>query len=212
MASMRDPPHNEPGEKTGVNPISRNGPEGAAQKWGLSPFSGGAGGFEAVVESFESPLLRYVIVLLRCQQQTAEDVVQEVFLRLHRHARIHGHDSIEDVSAWLYKVAHNRALDVVRQSTRQRIGQERLGEQTRMTTQNGDQLADLERREACQRAMAAMHDLPDQLKQVLLLKIIAGMTLRQIAAITGLSVGNAGYRVNKALGILAMKLKEEQVI
>ena len=61
-----------------------------------------------MVESFESPLLRYVIVLLRCPRERAEDIVQEVFLRFHHQVRNHGHDSIEDVPAWLYRVAHNR--------------------------------------------------------------------------------------------------------
>ena len=47
---------------------------------------------------------------------------------------------------------------------------------------------------------------------MLLLKVIQGMTLRQISQVTGLSPGNVGYRVNKALAELARRLKEKGVV
>ena len=55
-----------------------------------------------------------------------------------------------------------------------------------------------------------LHVDPD--RQVLLLKVIQGFSLREIARVTGLTPGNAAYRLNKALAGLAKQLKSSGVI
>ena len=42
------------------------------------------------------------------------DVVQEAFLSLHRHVRQHGQASVVNPAAWLWRVAHNLAIDAIR--------------------------------------------------------------------------------------------------
>jgi RNA polymerase sigma-70 factor (ECF subfamily) len=54
---------------------------------------------------------RYVRSILR-DPDAAEDLTQEVFLRLYRHVR-EGH-SVRDARSWLFRVAHNLAMDRVR--------------------------------------------------------------------------------------------------
>jgi DNA-directed RNA polymerase specialized sigma24 family protein len=46
-------------------------------------------------------------------------------------------------------------------------------------------------------------------KSVLMLRIVEGMTLRQIAQVTGLSVGNANYRISQGLNELVRRLGQE---
>ena len=75
-----------------------------------------------------------------------------------------------------------------------------------------DPLGQMAHKEDCNKAMEEMEQLPDHLKQILLLKIIGGMTLRQIAETTGLTPGNAGYRLNQGLSELAERLKAKGVI
>ena len=60
--------------------------------------------------------------------------------------------------------------------------------------------------------MAELRDLPDQQKQVLLLKVIGDMSLRQISKVTGMSVSNASYRLNQGLRELSRRLKLANVI
>jgi len=169
--------------------------------------------FAAAVEAHESPLLRYVLKLTGCQRELAEDVTQEVFLRLHRQVANHGDGSVKDLPSWLFKVAHNLAMDKLRKTKRHRRAHERVSrEPANAESTNSGQLGELEHKEACARAMAEMDLLPPDLKQVLMLKILEGMTLRQIGEVTGLTVGNAGYRLNQALSELTMKLKQAEVI
>ena len=75
--------------------------------------AGDEAAFAALVERFEPRLLAYARRMLRGRaSETAEDVVQDVFVRAY--AGLRRDDRPMDVRPWLYRVAHNRCLDVLR--------------------------------------------------------------------------------------------------
>ena len=118
-----------------------------------------------------------------------------------------------DLTGWLYRVVHNLVIDVLRRRKRHADAKLRLAEDAADAGPAGnDGLDGLIHREACARAMAELQNLPDSQRQVMLLKTIEGLTLRQISKITGLSVGNAGYHLRKGLAELARRLKQQKVI
>ncbi len=174
--------------------------------------------YAAIVDRFQSPLLRYVYPLLSSgsgAEQDAQDAVQDTFLRLHKQVEQHGETSIDHLANWLFRVAHNVARDVGRKRSARSRAFEKAGQLTpdrSAGVDEVDQLADLEEREARQRAMDELHRLPEQWRQVLLLKITQHMTLRQIAEVTGLTVGNVGYRITQGLQELSRRLKRDGVI
>jgi len=170
--------------------------------------------FIAVVDRYETPLLRYAGLLLAPQNDGAEEIVQESFLRLHRQM-LSKPRTIDNIEQWLFRVVHNCACDVLRKQKRNK----KLREQaTQDAAANGgstgrgnmlDKLADAEMRE---RVIAEVENLPLEHKQVLLLKIIKGATFREIAAITGLSVSLISYRLDRALRELSQRLKDAKLI
>jgi RNA polymerase sigma factor (sigma-70 family) len=171
----------------------------------------------AAVVRYQSALLRYVGNLLGGDGEQAQDVVQEVFLRLHRHVCAHGPESVANPQSWLFRVAHNLVMDHGRQRQREDRLQAAVvangrGREESAAAADENGLDDLEQREACTRAMAELSRLPEDLKSVLLLKIVQGLTLREVAEVTGLTVGNAGYRLNQGLRELSRRLKEQGVI
>jgi RNA polymerase sigma factor (sigma-70 family) len=68
--------------------------------------------FEAVVRRYQGPLLRYV--RSRLGEHDGQDVVQDVFLRLHKVMRKDGLRDIGNMGSWLFRVAHNRTGDILR--------------------------------------------------------------------------------------------------
>ena len=66
--------------------------------------------FERYLERYRGPIFTYVNRLLR-DEATAEDIVQETFVRLYKEL-----DRIRDqtASAWLYRVARNLVTDYIR--------------------------------------------------------------------------------------------------
>ena len=59
-------------------------------------------------QELRKPLLRYLSGL-GLPPEEAQDVVQEAFLSLHKHLAANG--SQTNIRSWLFRVAHNRALN-----------------------------------------------------------------------------------------------------
>jgi RNA polymerase sigma-70 factor (ECF subfamily) len=70
--------------------------------------------FTALVEAWTPRLLRW-LTATGCPHHDAEDVVQETFLRVHRHAE--AYRPRWAVSTWLFTIAHRIRLDLPRRST-----------------------------------------------------------------------------------------------
>jgi RNA polymerase sigma-70 factor, ECF subfamily len=66
----------------------------------------------AAFERFREPVFRYVITII-ADDQHARDLTQEAFIRLYEHL-LKGH-GVAHVRAWIFRVAHNLAIDVLRQ-------------------------------------------------------------------------------------------------
>ena len=193
--------------------------------------------FSTAVGRYETPLLRYAGQMLHGDHEQAQDIVQEAFLRLHRQLGNNGmtkpvsnpgpdarHDPqaanrgrfarSDDLTARLYRVVHNLVIDTLRRRKRHAEGQRRLAENApaTATATEGNGLDNLIQKEACHRAVAEMQNLTDTQRQVMLLKTVAGLTLRQIGRITGLTPGNAGYHLRQGLAELTRRLKQQEVI
>ena len=130
----------------------------------------------------------------------ARDVVQETFLALCKQRR-------EDVEArlveWLYSVARNEALDVLRKDGR--MGAESVNE-VEVASVDASPAAVLEVREESSRVIGLLAHLPAKQREVLRLKFQAGLSYREIANVTGHSIGNVGFLVHVGLKSLRERL------
>ena len=161
--------------------------------------------FEAVVREHESGLLRYAARVLN-DEDAAQDVVQDAFLKLHRNwsaVRKPG----SSLSSWLYRVTHNLAVDHIRKKSRLqklhwRQSREREALSTPKWRQNSGESA------AAEKARLALDALDMRERQVTLLKVYEEKTYREISEITGLSPGNVGYILHHAMKKMARQIKE----
>jgi len=162
--------------------------------------------FARVIDEYQGSLLRYVGRMIGYRDGQSEDIVQECFLRLHRVWGDAAKPAIVNVRSWLFRVAHNLTMDVIRKRKRHRTMQENITGHTPMTNEISV-LGRITQCEAAAAALSAVDLLPDEQKQVLLMKVIEGMTFRQIARMTGLSLGSVNNRLNQALVALSSRLK-----
>ncbi len=161
--------------------------------------------FEAVVHHYEGRLLRYAATILN-NEHLAQDVVQDVFIRLFRSWR----DSFEPgpaMSSWLFRTAHNRAVDVIRKHERRnQVEQEHFETSQEPLDSHGgtgrrDRKADVE---------AALRMLPSRERGLIVLKVFEEKSYKEISAITGLTVGNVGYILHHAMRKLADMLGRDK--
>ena len=73
--------------------------------------SGDRAEFNRLVETYSAPIYRLALKILG-DQQDAEDVLQETFIKAYRHLKeFEGRSSF---STWLYRIASNEALMLLR--------------------------------------------------------------------------------------------------
>lgn len=161
--------------------------------------------FETLVAECESSLLRYVTRILN-SPDAAQDVVQDTLIRCYRNWDGDLTPS-SPLMSWLYRVAHNRAIDVLRQMNRQETAYEAhtLEEIDRVDArQSAGEISD-----AAQRASEALRTLTLREQQIIILKVYEERSYKEISDLLGLSVSNVGYILHYAMKKLAGALKED---
>lgn len=164
-----------------------------------------AAAFEAIVSHYEGRLICYVARIVN-SNDVAQDVVQDSFIRLFRNWKdefVPG----PQMSSWLYRVAHNRAVDHVRrQSRRNELHRQHAEQQPEFVEPNRGGAFRIG--EEAARAAEALRTLSEREQQLVMLKVYAEKSYKEISEITGLTTGNVGYILHHAMKKLAKALKE----
>lgn len=98
----------DPDQRTGRSPAL----DAADAELAVAALRGSADACEALVRRFERPVYNLVARLVR-DASTAEDLTQETFLKLFR--ALGRYDPRLPFSSWLFRIAHNTAIDHLRQ-------------------------------------------------------------------------------------------------
>ena len=150
----------------------------------------------AAIERFEAPLSRYAARLLN-DPERARDTVQETFLRLCRESpeKLNGH-----LSAWLFAVCRSRALDTIKKERRMQPLVESL--ETACADGELDPARQAIQHEATRQLLALLEGLTEREQEVVRLKFQQGLSYREIATVTEMTVNHVGVVLHTALGKL----------
>ena len=140
-------------------------------------------------EEFHTRLKHFILKRIP-DEQSAEDILQEVFLKIHTHI-----DTLRDeekLQSWIYQIARNAITDYYRE---QRATLE-LPESLLLPEEPlvGDDVV----KELIPSIKAMVDSLPDEYRQALILTEYEGLTQRQLAERLGLSFSGAKSRVQRA--------------
>jgi RNA polymerase sigma-70 factor (ECF subfamily) len=84
----------------------------------LEAKAGNDASFEHLLQRYRTPLVNFLYRMVR-DSATAEDLAQEVFLRVYR-AR-HGYEASAKFTTWLFRIATNLALNRIRDTRHQQM-------------------------------------------------------------------------------------------
>ena len=164
---------------------------------------GDAAAFETLYRKHKDPLFRFF--LRQCGNRAlAEELFQDTWVRV-----IDARDRFEakaKFSTWLYHIAHNLLVDHYRRPTEDPLPELELeppGRADNPETIVGGQ-------EKLARFRAMIRALPDEQREVFLLKVEAGMSLGDIARITGENFETVKSRLRYAAGKLKQALEEPE--
>jgi RNA polymerase sigma factor (sigma-70 family) len=106
----------------------------------------------------------------------AEDVVQDVLARAYLSLR--GDDRPMALRAWLYRVAHNRCLDLLRRPAPVLTDNLEIGTGARTGLSLAEQVAG---RERLRQVVADIQGLPDQQRSALIIRELEGLSYEELA-------------------------------
>lgn len=174
--------------------------------------------FEVLLERHERGV--YNFVLRSCGDPTrAEDLTQDIFLKVVRSAP--RYKETAKFTTWLYTIARNRCIDDARSHGRKPTvslnrsvsgdsddgdGRTFLDRLTDKDAHAGD--ADVSRQEFRAHLQRALEALPDEQREVFLMREVSGMKFREIADVVGVSENTIKSRMRYALETLRGHLEE----
>ena len=149
----------------------------------------------AAVHKYQQRLSRYFIRLVR-DRAAADDLFQQTWLQAVRN--IHRYDPARNFDTWLFAIAHNAAIDLLRR----RPGEVLVD----YPAHEPDALDALIAAERAANVAAAMESLPAIYREALTLRFEEGMKLEEIAAVTGANLSTVKTRVTRGLQALRRML------
>jgi RNA polymerase sigma factor (sigma-70 family) len=162
----------------------------------------------------EQSRLRNFIRRRVADREDAEDVLQDVFYELVEAYRMM--KPVEQVTAWLYRVARNRIIDLFRKKKREALRSEpgaiaedrevlRLEELLPSPDAGPDAL--YARNVLLEELEAALDELPDEQREVFIAHELMGHSFKEIAAESGVSVNTLLSRKHYAVLYLRERLQ-----
>jgi RNA polymerase sigma-70 factor (ECF subfamily) len=163
--------------------------------------------FEQVYENHYQVLYAY-FVGRTADTEAAQDLLQETFLRVWRHRQSLPERTDEQQRAWLFAIARNLLTDYYRhRATRSAVEDEVAPSALPSLAMQDDMDAQVEEREYVALLDSAIKRLPEDLRTVLVLAVLAEMSSTEMSAVLGKPAGTIRYQLAKARKYLADELQ-----
>jgi RNA polymerase sigma-70 factor (ECF subfamily) len=184
---------------------------------------GESAAFDVLVNRYERRIIAYLIGIVG-ERDEALDGAQEVFVRVF--TRAHHYDPTSPFKAWLYRIATNVGIDLVRKRRRRRwvgLGETlfKVGPSTRAAASDsaapaalsdeppapaGDAESAVIEAERGRMVRSAIATLPEKYRTAVVLRDLQELSYEEIAGVLECSLGTVKSRVNRARNLLREKL------
>lgn len=156
-------------------------------------------GFEELVRRYQRPITGYVFRMVG-DYESALDVTQEVFIKVYN--SLHKYSSEYKFSTWLYRIAHNAAVDHLRRNsiTPQSLEAENADGsfQIQIESRASSPEQDRERSEWRTEIDSVVRTLPPAYRDLIMLRHGQDLSYDEIAEVTGLPLGTVKNRLFRA--------------
>jgi RNA polymerase sigma-70 factor (ECF subfamily) len=171
--------------------------------------------FDILVGRYHDPLTNYIYRFLGDMKE-CEDLLQETFLRVYRNR--HSYRRIAKFSTWLYTIAGNLARSEYRKRKRRRLyslqSVNRDDEEYEVEIPDETFSPDKHAESTIQdrHIQEALGQIPEEFREVVVLRDVQQLAYEEIADITGLPMGTVKSRINRGRTKLQGLLRDVYVM
>ena len=167
---------------------------------------------EVLIKRYKDKVYTSIYMIVK-DKYIAEDLFQEAFLKMIRTIKEGRYSEQGKFLPWAIRVAHNLCMDHFR----------RVRVQVPVTTPDGRELIPalhdvenpsekIERRQNHETVRQLIAELPEDQREVIVLRIYAELSFKEIADLTGVSINTALGRMRYALLNLRKKISVDQLV
>ena len=167
--------------------------------------------FEVLVSKYQRRILRLLGRILH-NQSDVEDIAQETFLKAYRALPKFRNESA--FYTWLYRIAVNTARNHISSKHNQVFVSDQIDTQDGETFSRLDNHTDgetpethMHNREIIESLQIALDELPEQLRQAIVLRELEGLSYEEIATAMDCPVGTVRSRIFRAREAISERLK-----
>ncbi|MBC8031002.1 MAG: sigma-70 family RNA polymerase sigma factor [Pyrinomonadaceae bacterium] len=168
-----------------------------------SAVTGLEGGFEELVRRYQRPISAYVYRMVG-NYETALDLTQEIFIKIY--GSLARYRPEFKFSTWIYKIAHNAAIDHLRRSSgRERsliVGSENDQYDLPIESEGLTPEQQTEREERRVEIESVVRALPTAYRELIVLRHSQDLTYEEIVEVTGLPLGTVKNRLFRARDLM----------
>jgi RNA polymerase sigma-70 factor (ECF subfamily) len=174
---------------------------------------GEAEAFRPLIQRYEKPIYNFILRSVR-RPDRAEEILQDTFLKVVQ--RAHDFKGQSKFSTWLFTIARNLCIDHSRKMVFRRHrsldARTDAGEGPTLLDRTANRDAAVDRRAMAAdlqaRIAEAVEDLPEEQREVFLLRQVEGMPFKEIAEVVGVPENTVKSRMRYALERLQRALSQ----
>lgn len=145
----------------------------------------------------------YRMTLSHCD---VEDVVQEVFVKLHK--KLHQFEAKSEITTWIYKITVNTSVDLIRKSKKHKTNKIRLDINSIEKDTHNYVDNDYQQKEISKKMAVALKQIHQRYRVVIVLRDFEEMTYTEMAKILNTNIGTISSRLNRAYKKLRKELEK----
>ncbi len=174
--------------------------------------SGIEGSFEELVRRYQRPISAYVYRMVG-NYESALDLTQEIFIKVYSSLR--RYRSEFKFSTWIYKIAHNAAIDHLRRTaTREQslvMGPENDQFDLPLESKRPSPEQESERKERRGEIESVVRALPSNYRELIILRHSQDLSYEEIVEVTGLPLGTVKNRLFRAREMMRQQFVDKGI-
>ncbi len=177
-----------------------------------SAVDGRDGSFEELVRRYQRPISAYVYRMVG-NYESALDLTQEIFIKVYN--SLQRYRSEFKFSTWIYRIAHNSAVDHLRRNANREqsliAGSEDDHFELPLESNRLTPEQESERKERRVEIEAVVRTLPANYRELVILRHSQDLTYEEIVEVTGLPLGTVKNRLFRAREMMRQQFVEKGI-
>lgn len=168
-------------------------------------------GFRFLMQRYEKPLFFYIRRISSFSVEEAEDVLQEVFIKVYKN--LNGYDSKLKFSSWIYRITHNEVISKFRKVKvrPKQISFDVEDSLLNVLAADFDIEYDIDINIFAQKISQLLFELDDKYREVIILRYFEQKDYSEISDILKKPAGSVASLLNRAKKKLKEKIIEKNI-